>query len=319
MPCRQGRRAGSPTRLFALVGPIVAAIAIGIAGAVAAPASKPAAFGSPQEAAKALLSAAKTGNVETIVQILGADTKQWLASGDPTQDARERQRFVGAYEQKSAFEMQGPDKAVLTVGNDNFPFPFPLVRKGGRWSFDAAAGKEELLNRRVGRNELHTVEALRAIVAAQREYARMERDHGQVPEYAQKFRSSPGRKDGLYWPAAAGEAQSPLGPLVANAVRDGYRPSSENSGPIPYQGYHFRILTGQGEHAPGGTYDYVVNGKMVGGFAVIAYPATYGVSGVKTFTINHAGIVYEADLGPQTLQAVEKIGTFDPGNGWRKQ
>jgi len=317
---RQSRRFGSPTSLFAVLAPIVAAIAMGIAGALAAPASKPpAAFNSPREAARALLLAAKTGNGESIVQILGADTRQWLSSGDPTQDAQERQRFVGAYEQKSAFEMQGPDKAVLTVGNDNFPFPFPLVRKGNRWSFDAAAGKEELLNRRVGRNELHTVEALRAIVAAQREYAGMERAHGQVPEYAQKFRSSPGKKDGLYWPAAAGEAQSPLGPLVANAVRDGYRPASENSGPIPFQGYHFRILTGQGEHAPGGTYDYVVKGKMIGGFAVIAYPATYGVSGVKTFMINHDGTLYEADLGPQTLQAAEKIQTFDPGNGWRKE
>src|SRR5262249_7431344 len=152
----------------------------------------------------------------------------------------------------------------------------------------------------IGRNELSTIETLRAIVDAQREYAAMDRGPGQVPEYAQQFRSSPGKKDGLYWPAAAGEADSPLGPLVADAVRCGYRVSRANTGPIPYQGYYFRILTGQGERADGGAYDYLVKGKMIGGFAVIAYPATYGVSGVKTFMVNHDGIVYETDLGPRT-------------------
>jgi Protein of unknown function (DUF2950) len=275
-------------------------------------------FGAPEEAVKALVDAAKTDNVDAIINLFGASSRDWILSGDDVQDAQMRQRFRAAYEQKSAIEMQGNDKAVLSVGDDGFPFPFPLVRKAGRWSFDAAAGKEELLNRQIGRDELNTIESMRALVDAQREYAAIDRGVGHIPEYAQKFRSSPGKKDGLYWPAAAGEVESPLGPLFADAVRAGYRVPAENAGPAPYQGYYFRILTGQGNHAPGGAYDYVVKDKMIGGFAVIAYPAKYGVSGVKSFMVSHDADVYEADLGRQTTQAALKVRKFDPGDGWSK-
>ena len=323
MSHRSNRTFGSYNRLAtALAAATVAAfIAIGsIGGAVAAgPAGNaPITFGSPDEAVKALINAARADNVDAIVQIFGAASRDWLLSGDPVQDAQARQRFVAAFEQKSALEMQGSDKVVLNVGDDGFPFPFPLVQKAGRWSFYAAAGKEELLNRWIGRDELNTIEALHAIVDTQHEYATMDRGPGRVPEYAQKFRSSPGKKDGLYWPATPGEKESPLGPLIADAVKAAYRVPDTESGPVPYQGYYFRILSGQGERAPGGAYDYVVKGKMIGGFAVIAYPAKYGVSGVKTFMVNHDGVVYEADLGAQTAKVAEKLQKFDPGTGWSK-
>jgi hypothetical protein len=298
-----------------------AAAFIWVGGALGAGASHNAqiTFGSPEEAVKGLVDAAKGDDVDAIVRIFGADSRDWILSGDPVQDAQARQRFVAAYEQKSAIDTQGSGKAVLSVGDDGFPFPFPLVQKSGRWSFDAAAGKEELLNRWVGRDELNTIETLHAIVDAEREYAAMDRGAGHAPEYAQKFRSSPGKMDGLYWSVSAGEKESPLGPLLADAMKAGYRAPDPNSGPVPYQGYYFRILTGQGEHAPGGAYDYLVKGKMIGGFAVIAYPAKYGVSGVKTFVVSHDGIVYAADLGPQTAKLADKMQRFDLGAGWSKE
>ena len=313
MSHRFNRAFGSISSLAAF-----AAIVIYVGTAAAAPKDAQSTFGSPDEAVQALVGAAKTDNVDTIINLFGASSRDWILSGDDVQDAQTRQRFVTAYEQKSAIEMQGSEKAVLSVGDDGFPFPFPLVRKAGRWSFDAEAGKEELLNRQIGRDELNTIEALRAVVDAQREYAAIDRGVGHMPEYAQKFRSSPGKKDGLYWPAVAGETESPLGPLFADAVRAGYRVPAENIGPVPYQGYYFRILTGQGGRAPGGAYDYVVKDKMIGGFAVIAYPAKYGVSGVKSFMVSHDGDVYEGDLGRQTTQAALKIRKFDPGDGWSR-
>jgi hypothetical protein len=311
---------GSINRLPAALAAAFVAAFILAGDAVAASLSSNASstFSSPDDAVKALLEAAKSDNADALVRIFGSASRDWLLSGDAVQDAQRRQRFVTAYQQKSALEMQGSDKVVLSVGDDGFPFPFPLIRKAGRWSFDAAAGKEELLNRWVGKDELATIETLRAIVDAQREYAVMVAGPGHVPEYAQKLRSTSGKKDGLYWPAAAGEKESPLGPLLADAVKAGYRAPDPNSGPVPYQGYYFRILTGQGEHAPDGAYDYVVKGKMIGGFAVVAYPAKYGVSGVKTFMVNQSGVVYEADLGPQTAKVAERMQRFDPGTGWSK-
>ena len=321
MSHRHHRTSGSISHLPVTLVAAFAAAFIWVGGAVAASPSSNAqsTFSSADEAVKALVDAAKSGDVDAIVHIFGPGSQDWILSGDAVHDAQTRQRFVTAYEQKSALEMLGSDKAMLSVGDDGFPFPFPLVQKAGRWSFDAAAGKEELLNRWVGKDELNTIQALLAIVDAQHEYAAMVVGQGHVPEYAQKFRSSPGKKDGLYWSVAPGEKESPLGPLLAEAVKVGYRAPDANSGPVPYQGYYFRILTGQGEHAPGGAYDYVVKGKMIGGFATIAYPAKYGVSGVKTFMVNQNGAVYEADLGPQTAKAAEKIQKFDPGTGWSKE
>ncbi|KAB2874056.1 MAG: DUF2950 domain-containing protein [Pseudorhodoplanes sp.] len=285
--------------------------------AQAAP-KQPKAFGSPSEAATALVEAAKAKDQKMILDILGPSYSEWILSGDPVLDAQAQARFVDAYAQKSSVTMQGTDKATLLIGNDDFPFPFPIVKRGDRWSFDSEAGKEELLNRRIGRNELNTIEVLRAIVDAQREYATRDRDDDGAPDYAQKFISSPGKKDGLYWPTAQGEAQSPLGPLVADAARRGYQKKSSDTEPVPYHGYYFRILRSQGAHASGGTYDYVVKGKMIGGFAVIAYPARYDVSGIKTFLINHDGQVYERDLGPSTSKAAAEIGTFDPDSRWKE-
>jgi hypothetical protein len=321
MSYQQRQMHGSTRHHAARVAAAFAAAFLWATGACAAGAatSAPSTFGSPEEAVKALVEAAKADDVDAIIRIFGADSRDWILSGDAVRDAQARQRFVEAFEQKSAIEMQGSDKAVLSVGDDGFPFPFPLVRKSSRWSFDGAAGKEELLDRWVGRDELNTIETLYAIVDAQREYGTMERGPGQVPEYAQRFRSSPGKKDGLYWQVSPGDKESPLGPLIADAVKAGYRAPEANSGPVPYQGYYFRILTGQGEHAPGGAYDYVAKGKMIGGFAVIAYPAKYGVSGVKTFMVSHDGVVYEADLGPQTARLAGKLQKFDPGSGWSKE
>ena len=208
---------------------------------------------------------------------------------------------------------KGSSRAVLTVGVDDWPMPVPLVMTGMRWSFDAAAGREEVLARRIGRNELNTIQVLKAMADAQIEYARTGAGSGQLA-YAQKFASSPGKKDGLYWPVKDGEPMSPLGPLVAQAATEGYTTANLT----PYHGYLFRILTGQGSSAPGGAFDYVAKGVMIGGFAMVAYPASYGVSGVMTFLISHDGVVYQKDLGPTTAQTAAKMTRFDPGPGWQK-
>ena len=242
-----------------------------IPGASATPAPK--SFKSPEAAAAALFDAAKSRNQRAVFRILGPIHKRWIASGDRAMDAHMAARFVSAYAQKSTVVKEGPDKAVLIVGADDFPVPFPIVQKGGRWFFDAHAGKQELLNRRIGRDELAAIETLRAIVEAQKEYAAGKSGAGGASEYAVKFKSSPGAKDGLYWPDQEGQPQSPLGPLVAQAVREGdLRPEDTVDGPVPFHGYYFRILTGQGPQAAGGALDYRTDGKLTGGFAVVAYP-----------------------------------------------
>ena len=282
----------------------------------AAPQAQPKSFASPQDAAKALFEAAKAKDQKAIVEILGPAYRDWILSGDPVQDAQRVDRFVTAYAEKSSVASEGENKASLAIGNDDYPFPFPIVKSDGKWMFDADAGREELLNRAIGRNELDTIQTLLAIVDAQREYAQRDRNDNSVPEYARKFRSSPGKKDGLYWASQPGETESPLGPLFAGAVREGYKAAKR--GPMPYHGYYFRILTGQGDKAPGGAYGYVVKGNMVGGFAVLAYPARYGISGIKTFAVNHDGVVYETDLGAKTEKAAPKIRLFNPDGSWKK-
>jgi hypothetical protein len=240
----------------------------------------------------------------------------WLSSGDKVADAAERQRFLDAYDRKNSIRMEGDSKAVIEAGDGDWSFPAPLVKRGDRWVFDAEAGREEVLNRRVGRNELDTVQTLLAIVDAQREYAASDPDRNGINDYATKFRSSPGKKDGLYWPTKPGEPQSPLGPLVAQAVKEGYAGAAK-SGPAAYHGYYYRLLTAQGKAAPGGAFNYVVNGRLFGGFAVVAWPASYGNSGVKSFLVNHEGIVYEKDLGPTSAATAAKMNLFDPSD-WKK-
>ncbi|HWS74029.1 MAG TPA: DUF2950 domain-containing protein [Quisquiliibacterium sp.] len=290
---------------------VALALALGATSArAAAPALKT--YASPEEAATALVQALKAGDRAAVRAALG-DVTAWVWSGDAAADRAMVARFVTAYEAKHAVLRDG-DVARLTIGADDFPFAFPLVRDGERWRFDPEAGKEEMLARRIGANELDTIKALQAIVDAQYEYASEDRDGDGLFEYAQKFASTAGKRDGLYWPVKAGEAASPLGELVVRAAGEGYRKGAK--GPVPFHGYYFRMLKGQGSSAPSGAFDYVVRGNAIGGFAVIAHPAKYGNSGIMSFMVNQEGKIYQADLGPKTAETAGKIQRFDPGTGW---
>jgi hypothetical protein len=269
-------------------------------------------FSTPEDAAGALVQAVKAHDRSATLAILG-NANDWISSGDAVADRAMGDRFVAAYEAKHSLVANG-DSATLVVGNDEYPFAFPIVRSGDRWRFDTKAGKEELLARRIGENELDAIKVLEAIVDAQMEYASKDRNGDGVLDYAQKFASSPGKHDGLYWPTKEGESPSPLGPLVARAAGEGY--AKKGSGPTAYHGYYFRLLKGQGKDASGGALDYVVHGRAIGGFAVIGYPAKYGSSGIMTFLVNQDGKIYQKDLGPQTAARASTIRTYDPGEGW---
>jgi hypothetical protein len=269
-------------------------------------------FSSPEEAADALASAARSGDRRGILKVLGHDGIDIVSSGDAVEDAATRQRFVSAYDAKHQISKEGDDKAIMLVGQDDYPFPIPLIRKDGAWRFDTVAGREEILARRIGRNELSAIQACLAFVDAQHEYA--EKGVGGPGVHAQRIVSRPGKKDGLYWPQA-GEPESPLGELAARAAAEGYSPGE---GRTPYHGYYYRILTKQGPNAPGGALDYRVDGKMIGGFALVAYPAVYGNSGVMTFLVNHQGVVYEKDLGRRGARIVAAMPWFNPDRTWRR-
>ena len=275
-------------------------------------------YASADEAARALVQAARDQNAKELVAVVGPDSKGWLLSGDLVADADDWARFTAAYDEKNRLETSGDDRATLVVGNDDWSFPAPIVKQGNQWAFDAKAGHEEFLNRRVGRNELDAVQTLLAIVDAQREYAASDPDGNGYSDYAKRIASTPGKKDGLYWPTKENEPESPLGPLVAAASRQGYGKEGAPK-PAPYHGYYYRLLTSQGNDAPGGAYDYMVGDKLLGGFAVIAWPATYGVSGVMTFIVNHDGVVYEKDLGAQTGMAAAAVKQFNPDATWKKE
>lgn len=280
--------------------------------------SEPKTFASPRAAIMALIDAAKKKDRTAMLGVLGSKTKEWITSGDPVQDRQGLEAFIAAFDQKNEIEKEGDSKAVLVIGDDGFPFPFPVIKSAKGWAFDPEQGKEELLNRRIGRNELTTIKVLQAAGDAQREYASIDRNGDGVLEYAAKLKSSPGNHDGLYWPAAEGEPLSPLGPLVAEAVEEGYGSDSRGDGPRAFHGYHFKLLTSQGGDAPGGEQDYIVSGKMIGGFAVLAYPARYSNSGVMTFMVSHDGTVYDADFGSETAEEAQEIDIFNPGKGWKK-
>jgi hypothetical protein len=275
-------------------------------------------FQSPEEAGKALFDAIKTGDTKEMLAIFGPAGKEIISSGDEVADRTVREHFVKAYEAMNKLEKETDQKVTLIVGNHDWPFPVPIVKKGETWVFDTMAGKEELLNRRIGRNELNTIKVCLAVVDAQREYAMKDRNSDKLLEYAQKFRSTKGKKDGLYWEAKEGEEQSPLGDLAAKAVKEGYTHTKQGEGPQPYHGYYFRILKAQGKNAPGGAYDYVVNGKMIGGFALVAYPAEYGASGIMSFIVNHDGVVYEKNLGKETGKIASAMTKYDPDKTWKK-
>ncbi|HXW19371.1 MAG TPA: DUF2950 domain-containing protein [Roseiarcus sp.] len=264
-------------------------------------------------AADALYATAKSGDEKAALVVLGQGGEDIISSGDKVSDDAVRARFVSSYDAKHEIKTVG-DKATLIIGENNYPFPIPLVRRAGKWSFDTDAGRIEILARRIGHNELDAIQTALAYVDAQDEYASKDRGGG-VGVYAQHFISGAGKKDGLYWPTAQGEEESPLGELFADASAEGY---GGGRGHAPYHGYYFRILTKQGYHAVGGPVDYVVNGKMIGGYGLVAYPAEYRNSGVMTFIVNHAGQVYQKDFGPVTADIAEKMTMFDPDPSWKK-
>lgn len=269
-------------------------------------------YATPEEAVQSLIAAVRADDEKGLLRILGTEAKPLVDSGDDVADKMAGANFVRSYEEAHTLEKNAEGELVLSVGKDAWPFPIPLVKEKAGWRFDTAQGKEEILNRRVGRNELSVMQALLAYVDAQREYYLLNPSDGKVLAYAQKFMSDKGKRDGLYYPTKEGEAYSPIGPLFEAATMSGRKQGE------PYYGYNYRILKAQGPKAAGGAYSYVAQGYMLGGHALIAWPATYGNSGVMTFMVNHDGVVYEKDLGPQTATTVQKINKFDPGEGWRK-
>jgi hypothetical protein len=272
-------------------------------------------FRSPDEAVQALFAATKADDLKTMLAILGPGSKDIVSSGDSVADNTGRDTFVASYELKHSLEAKSADTMILHIGADDWSMPIPIIRKGNRWRFDIKQGKQEILNRRIGRNELHVIEVIDAYVDGQHEYASKDCSGGGRVEFAQRFISSPGAHDGLYWEAKEGEQQSPLGPLVALAAKEGYTAEGNLA---PFHGYVFKILKGQGADANGGSYDYVVKDKMILGFALVAYPAEYGNSGVMTFLVNQDGTVFEKNLGTDTRQLAEAITAYNPDNSWKK-
>jgi hypothetical protein len=272
-------------------------------------------FKSAEDAVDALVNAARAGDPSAILEVLGPDGRDIISSGDEVADRATREKFVAAFDTKHTLAPEGDAKAVLVLGDDDWPFPIPIIGKNGEWQFDTKSGLDEILRRRIGRNELAAMEVLLAYVQAQNEYASLDPAKLGPHSYAQRFVSSPGKKDGLYWPSGEGETPSPFGDLAAKASTEGYKVGQT---PIPYHGYFYRILKRQGASAPGGAYDYVVKGKMIGGFALVAYPAQYGNSGIMTFMVNHDGVVFQKDLGPDTAKIARKIDAFAPDQTWTK-
>jgi hypothetical protein len=272
-------------------------------------------YKTPQDAIDALVASAKSGDEKAALVVLGQEGQDIISSGDKVSDDAVRARFVASYDAKHQVAMEGGSKAVLVIGDNDYPFPIPLHRnKNGTWSFDTDEGRIEVLARRIGHNELDAIQTSLAYVDAQNDYAAKDRGAG-IGAYAQRFISTEGKKDGLYWPTAQGEEESPLGPLFAAASAQGYH---AGQGRTPYHGYYYKILTKQGPAATGGAVDYVVNGKMIGGFALAAYPAEYRNSGVMTFIVNHDGAVFQKDLGPNTGQIAEAIKAFNPDKSWTR-
>ncbi|NDG50681.1 MAG: DUF2950 family protein, partial [Rhodospirillales bacterium] len=239
-----------------------------------------------------------------------------MLSGDRVADRAARDAFTAEYQQRQSIERIPPNRAMLLLGSNAWPLPVPMVEREGAWRFDARAGAQELIDRRVGRNELNAIASLRAIVAAQFEYAASAGRQGPWRAYARRFFSTPGQRDGLYWASAEDEAESPLGPLAAQAAQLGERSRLRDGTPRAFHGYFFRMLEAQGASAPGGARDYMFDGRMIGGFAVLAWPARYGASGIQSFIVSHSGVVYQADLGPRTEERVGRITAFDPDEDW---
>ena len=303
------------TQIFSLIGKLACWTAATVIFASVSVASAQQSFKSPEDAVGALVSATRDNWPKGVVDVLGRDGLDIVSSGDKVADETMRQKFLAAYEARHQVTKEGDDKAVMIIGTEDFPFPIPLTRKGAAWQFDTAAGRLEILYRRIGRNELSAIQASLAYVDAQNEYAEKDRTGAGAATYAQRIVSRPGKKDGLYWPAAEGDDASPLGELVAHATTEGYAIGGDR---IPFHGYYFKILTSQGPMAAGGAVDYVVHGKMIGGFALVAYPAEYGNSGVMTFIVNYNGTVFQKDLGERTAKLAERMTSFNPDQTWKK-
>ena len=271
------------------------------------------AFDSPQQAADALVAAAAAGDNAALMAILGPEAKDLVASGDSVEDKNRLSKFAELAKQKLhvATDPKKPGTAVVEVGPEDWPLPIPLAQKDGKWRYDVKSGRKEILARRIGGNELDAINLLRGYVEAQLDYASEARDGARRPEYAQKFLSSDGKHDGLSWRNPDGTPGGPMGGEIAKALAAGYTDKSK-----PYNGYHFRVLTGQGPNARLGERDYLFNGRMIGGFAALAWPANYGVTGIMTFQVNNDGVVYQKDLGPDTAKIVAGIQRFDPDKTW---
>ena len=306
------RRAGAAT-VAALLGLCVATASVAAAPAATTAAQRTCA--APERCVDALVQAVKARDRSAALALLGPGSAPDITSGDAVADKDAWMRFVTLYEQKHAIAPDGDARATLTIGPDDWPFAFPLVKGADGWHFDTEAGIAETQARRVGANELAAIKVMLAISDAQRDYTSQDHNRDGVREYARRFASTSGKRDGLYWPTAAGEPPSPLGPLVTRAAGEGYGGGKMEA--KPYHGYQFRLLTKQGPNAHGGALDYVVRGRMIGGFAAVAYPARYASSGVMTFMVNHDGVVYEKDLGPKTTELARAITQFDPGPGWK--
>jgi hypothetical protein len=277
----------------------------------------PRAFASPEEGFAAFVAAMRSGEMRRLERVIGSANMPLVRDIDPGVARLARERFLAAQAEKSEILRPAPDRAMLQVGTDGWPLPLPLVRRGNSWRFDSAAARQEILDRRIGRNELDTIETLRALADAQDEYARTAGRQGAFSAYARRFFSTPGQRDGLYWDAPPGEPGSPLGPMLAAASAGGYGRTRGDT-PQPFHGYLFRILERQGAAAPGGAADYVVNGRMIGGWAAIATPYRYGSTGIMTFMVSHGGDIWQANLGPETARIAAGITSFDPGEGWEK-
>jgi hypothetical protein len=274
-------------------------------------------FASAEEAMNAVVAAAKAKDTNTLRSIFGPEGRG-LASADVVQAADAYSTFVNRLTEKVELVRESDSKATLQLGADGWPFPIPLVKEDGRWFFDTAAGREEILNRRIGMNELGAIRVCRAYVDAQREYASQDRNADEVLSYAQRLRSTTGQHDGLYWHAEPDEELSPLGPLIAQAREEGYRRETKIMTDVqsPYRGYYYKILTKQGRHAPGGRYNYIINGHMIAGFALVAWPAQWGNTGVMTFIVNQRGKVFQKNLGPKSASIAKAMQEYDPDSTW---
>jgi DUF2950 family protein len=274
-------------------------------------------FPSPDAAVSALVAASKADDIKALNSILGPEADQIVSSGDPVADNNARDNFVRRYQEMHRLAYDDQGRVIAYIGAENWPVPIPLVKKNGGWVFDTAAGKEELLYRRIGRNELFTIDVLEDLGEAQEEYASEPRDGESTSQFAQKIMSDIGKRNGLYWETAEGQTESPIGPLVASATTEGYQKDNGGSS-IPFHGYYYKVLTRQGKNAPDGAKNYLLNGKMTKGFAFLAYPAEYRASGVMTFMINQDGVVVQKDLGPDTVKLASEITEFNPDKSWQE-